>query len=114
MFQIIDQKAHYVEVADLMNPDSDRYYAINFINLYYGRQGTVEFRMAPASKSPEEVLAWVEFATVFTRASLLIGSRLTQYARNVGGLRLFLQRGDIEGVTMPNLRSPIFEELNSN
>jgi hypothetical protein len=109
--KIIDQKANQIEVANLM--DSDRYHAVNFLNLYYGRPGTVESRMAPASEGPRDVLAWVEFATVFTLASILVGRRLTQYARNVGGLRLFLQRGDIEGVTIPDLRSPIFGELSN-
>jgi hypothetical protein len=43
----IHQCLDYIKVADLMNPN--RYFAVNFLNLYYRRAGTVEYRMAPAS-----------------------------------------------------------------
>jgi hypothetical protein len=66
--KLIVAKEDYIQVADLMNPD--RYYSVNFQNLYYGWTGTAEFSMAPASKGPKEVLAWIEFATAFTRASI--------------------------------------------
>jgi hypothetical protein len=45
-----------------------RCYAVNFLNLYYGRTGTVEYRMSPASKGPFEALGWIELFTAFTRA----------------------------------------------
>jgi hypothetical protein len=109
--KLIEAKEDYIQVADLMNPD--RYYSVNFQNLYYGRTGTVEFRMAPASKRPKEVLAWIDFAIAFTRASIKV-DKLSQYGRNVGGLKLFLRKGDLKGVTRPELRSPIFENLGNS
>jgi hypothetical protein len=98
---LIDEKENYIAVADLMN--HSRYYAVNFLNLYYGRIGTVEYRMAPASNGPFESLGWIELFTAFTRAALLVRSRLTQYGRDVSGLKSFLEAGDIEGVTLPTV-----------
>jgi hypothetical protein len=69
--QMTDQKQNKNEVADLMNINSNRYYTVNFLNLYFGRTGTVEFRMAPASNGPDEALAWIEFSTTFTRTAIL-------------------------------------------
>jgi hypothetical protein len=67
--------------------------------------------MAPASNGPFESLGWIELFTAFTRAALLVRSRLTQYGRNVSGLKSFLEAGDIEGVTLPTIRDAIFEEV---
>jgi hypothetical protein len=108
---MIDQKQNKIEVADLMDINSGRYYAVNFLNLYFGRTGIVEFRMAPASNGPDEALAWIQFSTTFTKAAILVGSKLTQYGRNVGEMILFLELGDIEGVTSPDFRNPISREV---
>jgi hypothetical protein len=79
---MIDQKQNKIEVADLMEINSGRCYAVKFLNLYFGRTGTVEFRMAAASNGPDKALAWIEFSTTYIRAAILVGNKLTQYGWN--------------------------------
>ena len=48
-FDQIDRCAHVTDVADPMNANGDRYHGWNFLNLYYGGKGTIEFRRGPGS-----------------------------------------------------------------
>jgi hypothetical protein len=80
-----------VALVDLLNEDGDRYRAVNFLNLYYGGLGTVEFRRAPGGIDCGHILAWANFTLAFVAAAIALGRSITQFPRTVGGVKRFLK-----------------------
>lgn len=80
------------DIVDLMNDGGNRYFAWNFVNLYYGGRMTIEFRRGPGVEDVDGCFAWVEFAVSFVQAAILSGSirGLEEYEKNVEGLRSFI------------------------
>ena len=76
----------------VMQAFDDRNYAWNFVSLMDKK--TIEFRLAPASTTADEVLAWTELVIEFVQSAVNCGSveDLTRMPANVGGLRGFLKR----------------------
>ncbi|RDW59551.1 hypothetical protein BP6252_12638 [Coleophoma cylindrospora] len=89
---MIDECQSNQDLVDLMNDGGNRYFAWNFVNLYYGGKATIEFRRGPGAEDVDNCFAWVEFSVTFVQAAILSGSirGLEQYEQNVEGLRNFI------------------------
>lgn len=72
-FAMIEKCTIPVEVADLMNYESERNYAWNFRNLIYGGKMTIEFRRGPGVTCAEDCLAWTELVVAFTQSLQCLG-----------------------------------------
>ncbi|PKY03710.1 hypothetical protein P168DRAFT_305046 [Aspergillus campestris IBT 28561] len=91
LFQIIDQCTHPVHVADLLNDGGNRYYGWNFVNLYYGRIQTVEFRRGPGVCTIGPCIAWIELIIRFAQAALgVTTTKLLGQKDDVAGLWKFI------------------------
>jgi Putative amidoligase enzyme len=102
--QLIDdiKRANYASTAvRLMQNTDDRDYSWNFWSIY--SKETIEFRKPPASTTAEEALAWAEFAISFIQASIMYEDTtlLQKIPPTIGGLRWFLSRFPIPGVSEP-------------
>jgi len=98
---LVDATRNHVAIIELMN-NPDRCFAWNFQNLWDGRPLTIEFRQGPGVTSSIDALAWAEFAVTFVGAAIKeAGSYkdLRKYSANVGGLKTFLKRGVVSGVS---------------
>ncbi|KAF9642998.1 hypothetical protein BDM02DRAFT_3123933 [Thelephora ganbajun] len=109
---IVDKvdESHPGMVADLMNPGTDRRYTWNFTNLYHGRTLTIEFRQGEGVTTSTDALAWVEFVVTFIGAAMAVANSyndLKKFAPNVGGLKEFLKRGVVTGVSDKTLLEKI-------
>lgn len=99
MFQAISRCNNNVEVAELMNNGGDRYFGWNFLNLYYGRIQTVEFRHGPSVTNAQECIGWMELVVRFSKASVGTGeAEPVQQAQDVAGLWRFLGASTGPGV----------------
>ena len=79
-------------MVDLINDGGSRYYSFNFVNLYYGRKGMVEFRRPPGSVRSVEGTSWAELMESFYLAALNVPC-IEDYGRDVAGLGRFVELG---------------------
>ncbi|KAF9644767.1 hypothetical protein BDM02DRAFT_3121354, partial [Thelephora ganbajun] len=109
---IVDKvdSSHPTLVAELMNPDMDRYYAWNFTNLHDNDVLTIEFRQGEGVATPVDALAWAEFVVTFVGAAVAVAAShndLKKFALNVHGLKDFLTHGVVSGVSDQSLLQKI-------
>lgn len=111
-FALIDRSTQQVDIAELMNPESDRNYAWNFLNLVFGGRMTIEFRRGPGVTVPEDCLAWVELVVSFARSARALGrpQQLQNYTRDVQGLKQFISSTLEPSMSQPSLMVPIFAD----
>jgi hypothetical protein len=109
-FDQIDQCTHVTDVADLMNANGDRYYGWNFLNLYYGGKGTIEFRRGPGIRHGDDTLAWAELTVSLAQGAKIHGtaSNLARFSMDVAGLQSFVLQEVVQGMNMPELLLPLF------
>jgi hypothetical protein len=96
----IEKAFDVVEVFRLIQGYHSSNFCWNFRSLFENKE-TIEFRQPPASSSLSEVLSWAELTMNFIQASILYGSSARNFASNVGGLRLFLEQVNVDGVNEP-------------
>ena len=67
------------------------------------RHKSLEFRKPPPCTTLTEVLSWVEYTLTFVQAATTQGTAdlLPRYEQNVGGLKRFLGKGLVEGLSHP-------------
>ncbi|KAG6357495.1 hypothetical protein INS49_013372 [Diaporthe citri] len=107
IFERIKACKNAVEISDLMH--SDRYYAWNFTNLYYGGKATIEWRRPPGVTTAEGSLVWAELAIDFLQSARRPSVQFGQYSRDVEGLRAFVGDGVVAGMSDERYLKPIFE-----
>lgn len=107
---MIDECQSNQDVVDLMNNDGDRYYAWNFVNLYYGGKNTIEFRRGPGAEDDKSCFAWVELAVSFVQAAIKLGSitGLEMYEKKVEDLLRFIRAATVPRLNRPEAMRQIF------
>jgi hypothetical protein len=112
-FDLIDQCKHHVDVMNLMNNGSDRYFAWNFTNLQYSHKCTVEWRRGPGVADPETYLDWVELVVAFAGSAMKFGTvdELKGYSQDVEGLKEFINNGLVEKLNEPQRLKRIFGDI---
>jgi Putative amidoligase enzyme len=110
--EMVDECQSNQGLADLMNNQGDRYYAWNFINLYYGGKKTIEIRRGHGVEDHALCVSWVELAVSFVQAAIKSGSLggLQLYAENksVEDLLRFIQSATVPGLKRPQALQTIF------
>jgi hypothetical protein len=98
----VDELGNLVHVVNLMNPNEDRHYIWNFTNLHRGKTLTIEFRQGPGVVTASSALVWAEFVVTFVGAAMAVAwthGDLSQFPDDVGGLKKFLVKGLVPGVS---------------
>lgn len=113
IFDLIEACSNIPDVVRLLNPDT-RDYAFNFRNLdssLSSRPQTVEFRRPPGVTTAAECLSWTQFTVSFIMGGASSGTttQLSQYSRDVNGLKKFIEASSVPGALESQLMSPIFE-----
>ncbi|KAF9644771.1 hypothetical protein BDM02DRAFT_3131553 [Thelephora ganbajun] len=102
-------------IVELMNPpggfpEPDRFYTWNFANLADDGILTIEFRQGEGVVTPTGALAWAEFVVTFVGAAVTVANTyndLKKFDPNVHGLKEFLKRGVVTGVSDKTLLEEI-------
>lgn len=107
---LIENVNNIDELVQLMEQRFDSNYAWSFETVRDVSRPTIEFRKPPVSRTPEQALSWAEFVISFVKASLRTPSveRLGEVPPTLGGLRWFLKKGRIVGVSEPRRLDRLF------
>lgn len=97
------------DLVTLMN-EGNRYFAWNFMNLdkEYLKTGTIEWRQPAAMTTARGCTAWIELALAFVLAGRRPDVTVEDYPGTVEGLKDFVCKGLVEGMSESRYLSAIF------